>query len=182
MTEISRVSFSGSPLPSLPTGRSVGEDTQPPLKQTDYIVKLAKDEITRAYDDNCVVLTGRCSKTRRPYLMKYERPPAKVSGLAFDLNLNTFNIAGCYPIDEDYFSWTDTAASGVQVNTSEPSTVYLDARIVGTVALSRCAAVGSFFASMGPMMLSVHGARKDCPFRTTVVIPISTLVEDVADE
>lgn len=84
------------------------------------------------------VLTGRCSKTRRPYLMKYERPPAKVSGLAFDLNLNTFNIAGCYPIDEDYFSWSDMAASGVQVNTSELHGVP-DARIVETVALSRCA-------------------------------------------
>ncbi|WP_253251270.1 TerY-C metal binding domain-containing protein, partial [Klebsiella pneumoniae] len=29
-------------------------------------------------DENCVVLTGRCSKTRRPYLIKYERPPARV--------------------------------------------------------------------------------------------------------
>lgn len=35
---------------------------------------------------------------------------------------------------------------------------------------------------MGPMMLSAHGVRKDCLFRTTVVIPISTLAEDAADE
>ncbi len=99
--------------------RSVGEDSQPPLKQTDYIVKLAKDDTARAYDENCVVLTGRCSKTRRPYLIKYERPPARVSGLAFDLNLNSFNIAGCYPVDEDYFSWTDMSVAGAQINTSE---------------------------------------------------------------
>ncbi len=45
--------------------RSVGEDSQPPLKQTDYIVKLAKDDTARAYDENCVVLTGRCSKSKR---------------------------------------------------------------------------------------------------------------------
>ncbi|HHU7932991.1 TPA: TerY-C metal binding domain-containing protein, partial [Escherichia coli] len=76
-------------------------------------------EPVKAYDENCVTLTGRCSKTRRPYLMKYERPPARISGLDFSLNLNSFNIAGCYPIDEDYFAWSDATATGLQVNTSE---------------------------------------------------------------
>lgn len=99
--------------------RSVGDDKQPELSQTEYIVRLAKDEPVKAYDENCVTLTGRCSKTRRPYLMKYERPPARVSGLDFSLNLNSFNIAGCYPIDEDYFAWSDATATGLQVNTSE---------------------------------------------------------------
>lgn len=99
--------------------RSVGEDTPPQLEQTEYIVRLAKDDVVRAYDDNCVVLTGRCSKTRRPYLMKYERPPVNVSGLDFRLNINGFNIAGCYPVDEDYFAWSDASASAAQVNTSE---------------------------------------------------------------
>ncbi|ENM2589107.1 TerY-C metal binding domain-containing protein [Escherichia coli] len=99
--------------------RSVGDDKQPELSQTEYIVRLAKDEPVKAYDENCVTLTGRCSKTRRPYLMKYERPPARVSGLDFSLNLNSFNIAGCYLIDEDYFAWSDATATGLQVNTSE---------------------------------------------------------------
>lgn len=99
--------------------RSVGEEAQPPIAQTDYIVKLAKEEIVRAYDENCVTLTGRCSKTRRPYLMKYERPNIKASGLDFNLNLNSFNIAGCFPVDEDYFSWSDESAFTQQVNTAE---------------------------------------------------------------
>lgn len=99
--------------------RSVGDDKQPELSQTEYIVRLAKDEPVKAYDEICVTLTGRCSKTRRPYLMKYERPPARISGLDFSLNLNSFNIAGCYPIDEDYFAWSDATATGLQVNTSE---------------------------------------------------------------
>lgn len=99
--------------------RSVGEESKPQLKETNYLVKLAKEDLTRVYDENCAVLTGRCSKTRRPYLMKYERPPVKVSGLNFDLNINRFNIAGCYPISEDYFSWSDPTASDIQINTSE---------------------------------------------------------------
>ncbi len=99
--------------------RSVGEDVPPPAVQTDYLVKLAKDDVARACDETCVTLAGRCSKSRRPYLIKYERPPVNLSGLNFNLNINGFNLAGCYPIDEDYFEWSDPSASSMQVNTSE---------------------------------------------------------------
>lgn len=99
--------------------RSVGDEKPVVLPQTDYIIQLAKDDIARVYDENCVLLTGRCSRTRRPYLMKYERPASRANGLDFNLNLNSFNIAGCYPIDEDYFAWSDPKAFSLQVNTSE---------------------------------------------------------------
>lgn len=99
--------------------RSVGETSPPPALNTDYLVKLAKEDVARACDETCVTLAGRCSKSRRPYLIKYERPPVNLSGLNFSLNINGFNLAGCYPIDEDYFEWSDTAASSIQVNTRE---------------------------------------------------------------
>lgn len=98
--------------------RSVGEES-PPAEQTDYLVRLTKDVLSQKYDENCVTLAGRCSQSRRPYLIKYERPNTRLSGLNFDLNINGFNIAGCYPIDEDYFAWSDNSASFMQVNTSE---------------------------------------------------------------
>ncbi|MCA6926248.1 TerY-C metal binding domain-containing protein [Pectobacterium versatile] len=99
--------------------RSVGEETPPLLPTTGSIVRLAKDEVARAYDENCVILVGRCNKSRRPYLMKYERPNVNLSSLNFKLNINGFNLAGCFPIDEDYFAWSDASASALQVNTSE---------------------------------------------------------------
>ncbi|WES70461.1 TerY-C metal binding domain-containing protein [Superficieibacter sp. HKU1] len=99
--------------------RSVGEEAPPPAVHTDYLVKLAKDDVARACDETCVTLAGRCSKSRRPYLIKYERPPVNLSGLDFNLNINGFTLAGCYPIDEDYFEWSDPSASSMQVNTSE---------------------------------------------------------------
>ncbi|WP_233982822.1 TerY-C metal binding domain-containing protein [Pectobacterium versatile] len=99
--------------------RSVGEETPPLLPMTGSIVRLAKDEVARAYDENCVILVGRCNKSRRPYLMKYERPNVNLSSLNFKLNINGFNLAGCFPIDEDYFAWSDASASALQVNTSE---------------------------------------------------------------
>ncbi len=101
--------------------RSVGESATaaPPLPTTGSIVRLAKDEVARASDETCVILTGRCSRSRRPYLMKYERPAVNLSSLDFKLNINGFNLAGCYPIDEDYFAWSDASASALQVNTAE---------------------------------------------------------------
>ncbi|WP_140919097.1 TerY-C metal binding domain-containing protein [Limnobaculum xujianqingii] len=99
--------------------RSVGEEPPPLLSKTDEIVRLAKDEVARAYDDSCVTLVGRCNKTERPYLIKYERPNVNTSSLNFKLNLNRFNLTGCFPIDEDYFSWSDNSVSTLQVNTSE---------------------------------------------------------------
>ncbi|MGI8489601.1 TerY-C metal binding domain-containing protein [Pectobacterium sp. S5] len=99
--------------------RSVGEEAPPLLSTTGSIVRLAKDEVARAYDENCVILVGRCNKSRRPYLMKYERPNVNLSSLNFKLNINGFNLAGCFPIDDDYFAWSDASASALQVNTSE---------------------------------------------------------------
>ncbi|MCL6324425.1 TerY-C metal binding domain-containing protein [Pectobacterium polaris] len=99
--------------------RSVGEEVPPLLPTTGSIVRLAKDEVARAYDENCVILVGRCNKSRRPYLMKYERPNVNLSSLNFKLNINGFNLAGCFPIDDDYFAWSDASASALQVNTSE---------------------------------------------------------------
>lgn len=99
--------------------RSVGEEAPPLINANDYIVRLAKDDVTHAYDENCVALSGRCSRSRRPYLIKYERTAINLSTLDFKLNINSFNLAGCFPIDEDYFAWSDESASSLQVNTSE---------------------------------------------------------------
>jgi hypothetical protein len=51
--------------------------------------------------------------------MKYERPAINLSSLDFKLNINAFNLNGCFPIDEDYFAWSDASVSSLQVNTSE---------------------------------------------------------------
>ena len=101
--------------------RSVGESAgaSPALPTTGSVVRLAKGDVARAYDETCITLTGRCSRSRRPYLMKYERPAVNLSSLDFKLNINGFNLAGCYPVDEDYFAWSDESAFALQVNTAD---------------------------------------------------------------
>lgn len=141
--------------------RSVGEDVPPPAVQTDYLVKLAKDDVARACDETCVTLAGRCSKSRRPYLIKYERPPVNVSGLNFNLNINGFNLAGCYPIDEDYFEWSDPSASSMQVNTSE---------LHGVPGCPHCGNASAFALCRCGRLLCVNGPDDiSCPWCETAL-------------
>lgn len=136
--------------------RSVGEEAPPLMNATDHIVRLAKDEVARAYDENCVTLTGRCNRSKRPYLIKYERPAVNLSNLNFKLNINSFNLAGCFPIDEDYFSWTDASASSLQVNTSE---------LNGVPACPHCGNASAFALCTCGKLLCVNGPEEViCPW------------------
>lgn len=136
--------------------RSVGEEPPPLLSQTEHIVRLAKDDVARAYDESCVTFVGRCSHTRSPYLMKYERPPMKASGLDFNLNLNGFNLTGCYTLNEDYFAWSDLSATAYQVNTSE---------LHGTPGCPYCGNATAFAVCQCGKLLCVNGPETViCPW------------------
>ncbi|WPL19681.1 putative protein encoded in toxicity protection [Thiorhodovibrio winogradskyi] len=83
------------------------------------VLSLVKDAPTTHADDNCVVLVGRCQKHRRPYLIKYEREERALSTVEFNLPLSSYQLAGCYPLDESYFDWSDPRTSSLKVNTAE---------------------------------------------------------------
>lgn len=144
--------------------RSVGDEPPPLLAKTDEIVRLAKDEVARAYDDSCVTLVGRCNKTRRPYLIKYERPNVNVSSLNFKLNLNRFNLTGCFPIDEDYFSWSDSSVSALQVNTSELEGVPGCPHCGNSTAFAVCGC-GKLVCVNGPEQINCPWCEKTIQFR-----------------
>lgn len=144
--------------------RSVGDEPPPLLAKTDQIVRLAKDEVARAYDDSCVTLVGRCNKTRRPYLIKYERPNVNLSSLNFKLNLNRFNLTGCFPIDEDYFSWSDNSVSALQVNTSELEGVPGCPHCGNSTAFAVCGC-GKLVCVNGPEEVNCPWCQKNIQFR-----------------
>ncbi len=136
--------------------RSVGEEAPPLLSQTEQIVRLAKDEVARAYDESCVTLVGRCHTSRRPYLIKYERPAVNLSTLNFKLNINGFNLTGCYPIDEEYFAWSDESVSHYQVNTSE---------LIGTPGCPYCGNATAFaVCGCGKLMCANGSEEVICPW------------------
>ena len=76
-------------------------------------LSLVKDAMeAAAVDENYVIITGICAKTRLPYLMKYERMPDIGDIPFFTKNPpQVYRYSGVYPAEKDYFDWSDTRAN-----------------------------------------------------------------------
>ncbi len=138
--------------------RSVGESksaTDMPLLD-ESVMRIIKEPSTAHVDDACVTLIGRCQKTKKPYIMKYERVRQNVAMRDFAVNVSRFEIAGCFPLDEDYFSWSDPRFIDAKVNTSE---------LVGAPGCPHCGN-GTAFAVCGcGKLLCINGPGVSvCPW------------------
>lgn len=67
-------------------------------------------------DPDYVVLTGRCAKTQKPYLMKYSR--IQTEGMEKFIKNEKFGLEGAFALDETYFEWTSNQEQQDVVNTS----------------------------------------------------------------
>jgi uncharacterized protein YegL len=98
--------------------KSVGESLEniglPALD--DQVVKIVKDSIP-AIDGASVTLVGRCQKTHKPYIIKYDREIQEVTTRDFKLDVTNYLLSGCYPLEESYFAWTDNKVADLKVNT-----------------------------------------------------------------
>lgn len=86
--------------------------------QKNTIVDFIKEPKAEIYDDNVAILVGRCSKTKSPYLIKYEKSPMQKHLEQYNINMQYYNLTGCFHIEEDYFNWGSKNSSAVQINTS----------------------------------------------------------------
>lgn len=133
--------------------QSINNDDQL-LAEYSNVISLAKAQARRSYDDSCVVLVGRCSNSRRPYLMKYER----IDNLVFmDASQESqYQLSGCYPVDEEYFAWSDEQSAQLQVNTN---------RLIDTPSCPHCGN-GSAFAmcNCGNLLCLDRTGEVECPW------------------
>jgi len=67
-------------------------------------------------DPDFVVLTGKCSKTQKPYLIKYAR--VKTEGLEDFIKTERFGLEGVFALDDSYFEWSSQKLQHDSVNTS----------------------------------------------------------------
>ncbi len=70
-------------------------------------------------DENFAVILGKCSLTRRPYLIKFAKRASSVKELP-GFNPIDFKLVGAYPIDESsYSALTDSGVKQRQINVGE---------------------------------------------------------------
>jgi uncharacterized protein YegL len=67
-------------------------------------------------DPDHVILTGKCSKTKNPYLLKYSK--IKSDGMDQFIKDEYFGLDGAYALDDTYFEWCSEQALQESVNTS----------------------------------------------------------------
>lgn len=101
-------------------GNGSQQDALPPLDERFMYLVKDKDLLSnKLVDEQCVVLTGRCQKLNKPYLMKYDKAVQYQAPEGLGLNsLYHYTLAECVGLTEDYFTWSDQTKHQQQVNTS----------------------------------------------------------------
>ncbi len=138
--------------------KSVGEgkDATGLLDLDESALKVVKDAPSTGVDETCVTLIGRCRKSRRPYIIKYEKDSKVVATRDFKYDVTNFEIAGCYPLEEDYFAWSDPKATNQKVNTND---------LVGAPGCPHCGAISAFAVCGCGKLLCIDGPGEvSCPW------------------
>ncbi|MDR2164990.1 MAG: VWA domain-containing protein [Zoogloeaceae bacterium] len=137
--------------------KSVGENIEGAALPTldESVMRIIKEPPPIA-DESCVTLVGRCQKTRRPYLIKYEREIQAVATRDFRVDVAQYNLAGCYPLEEEYFAWSDMRTTEFKVNTSS---------LIGAPGCPHCGSVTAFAMCSCGKLLCVNGpGPATCPW------------------
>ena len=83
-------------------------------------IYLEKVDISKPckVDENFVVLLGKCSKTKKLYLIKYAKHLADIDGLeSLNIKATDFKLVGAYPIDEGNYNDLSDGKSNRNINT-----------------------------------------------------------------
>lgn len=90
--------------------RSLGVDLPISLDKKELpmlsLVKSLND--AAAIDENYVIISGLCAKTKLPYLLKYERAPMMNDVPYFKQKAQVYGYVGVYPLEADYMAWSDS--------------------------------------------------------------------------
>lgn len=101
--------------------RSLGVDVPIQVdKQEKPMLSLVKNlQDAAAIDENYVIISGLCAKTRLPYLMKYERLANMNDVPYFKMNTaQVYRYTGVHALEADYKDWSDTRVNTNQVTSS----------------------------------------------------------------
>ena len=69
-------------------------------------------------DENFAVLLGKCSNTKKTYLIKYAKRLSNIEGLeGLDMMGTEFKLVGAFPVDEETYNSLSDGKSNRQINT-----------------------------------------------------------------
>lgn len=125
-------------------------------KLDDSIMKKIGNIVDAAVvDEDIVVLTGKCSSNKLPYLIKYDRVPNHIQVEGHAIKVDQFNLTGVYPLEKDYYELSDPRAL--------ISTVNSDA-LIGAPGCPHCGnSIGFAVCRCGQIMCLKGTGAATCP-------------------
>lgn len=135
------------------------------------IMSLVKTPPLRQKVDDTISLVGRCQKSKRPYLIKYEQASRQKVGTSdFEVEVSGYGLAGCFAVDEEYFAWSDASVPEAEINTTVLS---------GTPGCPHCGARIAFaVCKCGKLMCLSSANEAQCPWCAETISFSPVLDED----
>ncbi len=132
-------------------GLSLAKIDESVLKKVDEIAKSA------FVDEDFVILTGKCSNTKLPYVMRYEKiasPEVRTSD--FRASADLYSLNGIYPMESDYFELSDDRSLAKTVNSNA---------LLGAPGCPHCGnPYGFAVCSCGGLMCLKGTGKATCPW------------------
>ncbi len=107
-------------------------------------------------DENFTVLLGKCSNTKKTYLVKYAKHLSEIEGMeALHLKATDFKLVGAYPVDDETYNSMSDGKSNRYINTMS---------LRGVPACPCCGAqLGVVVCECGGIMCT-DGMTTSCPW------------------
>lgn len=135
----------------------MGEPAKVNLAKVDDSVMKKIESISQAsaLDEDFVVISGRCQKTKLPYLLKYERAKQSAETPDFKVDATLYNLVGVYPAENDFDELSDTRANANTISTEA---------LIGSPGCPHCGAPYAFAAcSCGQILCAQGEGKATCP-------------------
>lgn len=125
-------------------------------KLDDSILKKISDIIdATVFDEDIVVVAGKCQTNKLPYLIKYERVANSIKLEGHSINVDRFDLIGVFPLEIDYYDLSDTRTLASTVNSASLS---------GSPGCPHCGnPIGFAMCSCGQVMCLKGEGSATCP-------------------
>lgn len=124
-------------------------------KASDAGISIVKKGDSAPVDDQVVVFTGRCHRSKKPYLLKYNAVsiPGSLGGIA---SQGIYGLEGVYPLSEDYFEWSAVSSTKASVGSDQ---------LEGVPPCPHCGSLSSFaLCRCGKLMCCNGPGVQVCPW------------------
>ncbi len=134
----------------------MGDDSLALAPTTGINLEKVDTSKTCVVDENFAVLVGKCSNTKKTYLVKYAKRLSDIEGLeSLNLKATDFKLVGAYPVDEESYNSLSEGKSNRYINTMS---------LRGIPACPCCGAqLGVVICDCGNIMCS-DGQTTACPW------------------